>query len=743
MIKELLNRDYTHLEMYEPSPQEVFYSEDNVDRKRPLRITFVMGKTSVCGGAKIIFQQANLLQDQGFDVSIVAYHKKPTWYPLNVKYIKAPPGLALHYAIHDCDIIVATYYTQIKGCIETGIAPVVYFEQGDTHIYRYNEYTKEQQAYIKGEITSVPFVLTVSKALARELNELFHVRAEVIHNAIDHEIFKLTQEVEPEEEYVLMMGEGQLYYKGIANVIEAFKEVKSKYRDMKLYWVTSKEPDGALASEVDKVFISPSQEDIADLYRSAKVYVSGSYYESFALPIIEAMACGCPVVAVQNMGLLDYALNESNILLVPPNQPKIMAEKLKEILEDERLQNSLVSQGLSTIKDYLWKNTIIKYGKFYQSISYYKNVGINKMEDWNLHIELDSLLENKDILKLKKFMLYTGCQQVWSVKVVKTRWGVVGYWQPIATKKYYPLQTMTKGYCYVAVRGNKKDQEKVRSMEQELRAKKVFESMTVERQKAIEIIKLVEEGHIELSKESMETLLVDHKQCSELWLLYGYILSRLGHQELQEIKAYIEVLGDFVIEDVFIYDVEGWFESIGKGASNEMEAVGTRRKEKEVYYFADKLYEYGLYKDAALYYEQFILGKEGEIETRIGACRRKALCHYFLKEYESVRENCFRAFQYALPRAEECYLVGLSFQEEEEWELGIHWFDLATTCRRPKEGAPYHNEDDWGFNPFLAQCICYYELGQIDKAIYYNEQAAKVKPFNETILYNRDYFDSL
>ena len=105
-------------------------------------VVYVMSNTTICGAAKIIFQHANRLREKGVKVTIVAYFNKPSWFNIKCDYIQAPFTTKLAMCIPQCDLIIATYYTHIGECVKTRLAPVIYFEQGDFHIFCYDRLEK-------------------------------------------------------------------------------------------------------------------------------------------------------------------------------------------------------------------------------------------------------------------------------------------------------------------------------------------------------------------------------------------------------------------------------------------------------------------------------------------------------------------------------------------------------------------------------------------------------------------------
>ena len=97
-----------------------------------------------------------------------------------------------------------------------------------------------------------------------------------------------------------------------------------------------------------RIIVSPTQEELAKLYQNAFVYISGSRYESFSLCVIEAMACGCPVITSKNAGISSYGRNGHNTLIYQPFSTKALINHIEKLLNDESLRNRLVLNGQIT-----------------------------------------------------------------------------------------------------------------------------------------------------------------------------------------------------------------------------------------------------------------------------------------------------------------------------------------------------------------------------------------------------------
>ena len=92
----------------------------------------------------------------------------------------------------------------------------------------------------------------------------------------------------------------------------------------------------------DRVHIGRvAQQDLPAILRSADVFVAPSWYESFGLPVVEAMSCGLPVVASAAGGMLDTVVHEVTGVLVPARDPAKLAKALDEVLRAGPLRSGM------------------------------------------------------------------------------------------------------------------------------------------------------------------------------------------------------------------------------------------------------------------------------------------------------------------------------------------------------------------------------------------------------------------
>ncbi|MHB9091612.1 MAG: glycosyltransferase family 4 protein [Chloroflexota bacterium] len=164
-------------------------------------------------------------------------------------------------------------------------------------------------------------------------------------------------------DYVLAVGSLQPR-KNLLRLVRAFAKVHAEIRDLKLVIVGKAQwQASAVYAEVlsqglaDNVLFTGyvPDHDLVGLYGEAKAFVYPSLYEGFGLPILEAMACGTPVV-VSNTSSMPEVAGDAGLFVDPFNEDE-MAASISQVLCSPRLADSLVEKGLRRAKEFTWAHT--------------------------------------------------------------------------------------------------------------------------------------------------------------------------------------------------------------------------------------------------------------------------------------------------------------------------------------------------------------------------------------------------
>ena len=96
-----------------------------------------------------------------------------------------------------------------------------------------------------------------------------------------------------------------------------------------------------------------SDEDLVLIYSLASVYCQPSFYEGFGLPVLEAFACGTPVVASKTQALVEIA--EGGALFADPYKPEEIAKQIVKVIKDGKIKEQLIKKGFAIAKKFSWE----------------------------------------------------------------------------------------------------------------------------------------------------------------------------------------------------------------------------------------------------------------------------------------------------------------------------------------------------------------------------------------------------
>lgn len=217
-------------------------------------------------------------------------------------------------------------------------------------------------------------IVAISDSTKKDLIKFYHVSSKkitVIYGGGNPLIKRQSQESVKKVKRKYRIGENYFLFAGslkriknIPRILEAFAGFLkiSKKKDIILVLVGGdrwSDPEIRrtierlkLGKHVKRLGFVPDK-DLSALYSGAMVFVSPSLYEGFGLTLLEAMACGCPVIA-GNTGSQPEVVGRAGILVNPQSIPEITSALLK-ISTDIRFRSSLIRAGFERAKHFSWQ----------------------------------------------------------------------------------------------------------------------------------------------------------------------------------------------------------------------------------------------------------------------------------------------------------------------------------------------------------------------------------------------------
>lgn len=240
-------------------------------------------------------------------------------------------------------------------------------------------------------------IIAVSNNVKSEIKNLLNVdyqRVSVVHHGVNSMFKPVTEpknlkavslEYNLPEQYILSVS-GLSPYKNFERLIEAMAILKERgLLTHKLIIVgddrvgyklhlrqIAEELD--VINQIDFLGIVPHCK-LPAIYSGARLFILLSSCESFGLPILEAMACGCPVICSNRSSLPEIAGGAA--LLVESDDVSQIANTIASVISNPALGYQLSLKGLQRVKDFSWENTARKTLDVFEKVHKSKFMGLD------------------------------------------------------------------------------------------------------------------------------------------------------------------------------------------------------------------------------------------------------------------------------------------------------------------------------------------------------------------------------
>ena len=226
--------------------------------------------------------------------------------------------------------------------------------------------------FVKWNLRNADVVHAISQKLAQNARRFGAKRVVVIPNGVNGSIFKSMDRKKLREQYgfsidakIVVSVARLVPVKGLDYLIKAVSLLLQTDNKINLLIIG----DGSQRAELEELISELKldnrvrlmgtipHEQIAGFLNQADVFVLPSLSEGLGIAIIEAMACGIPVIGTNVDGIPDIIKDNDNGVLVPPGDAEALAGAIDKLLQNEELRGRLVVRGLEEVEQrFQWEN---------------------------------------------------------------------------------------------------------------------------------------------------------------------------------------------------------------------------------------------------------------------------------------------------------------------------------------------------------------------------------------------------
>ena len=219
----------------------------------------------------------------------------------------------------------------------------------------------------KKALQRADLIISISESTKKDLCELHQIdpqKVVVAYPGVSSVFHKLTPRIstvgnDDERPYMLYVG-NRGWYKNFDLLLDTFIH-KKYFCDFDLVLVGG---EGRLSVPQQQVAANSvgkptwlrhefrSDGGLAQLYSNATVFICTSLYEGFGIPLVEAMACGCPVIAPRTSSVPEVVGDAA--LLFDPKDPEDLGRQMDRFISDESLRAGLVERGQLQVMRFSW-----------------------------------------------------------------------------------------------------------------------------------------------------------------------------------------------------------------------------------------------------------------------------------------------------------------------------------------------------------------------------------------------------
>lgn len=378
----------------------------------PLKIVYCTPALYMAGGVeRVLSLKANYLADHlGYDITIILTEgkDKPLFYPLSdkIKVINLDVNFEelwtcsfikkiIVYLKKQCvfkqrltaelmrirpDITVSLLRREINfindikdgskkiGELHVNRANYRNFEAGDSNVVK-RLFAKYWMRNLVSHLKRLDRFVVLTEEDKASWTELSNV--EVIPDPLAFEIDKVSPLT---NKRVIAVGR-YVYQKGFDLLLQAWKTIEQQHPDWELaiYGMGDRTPYEQVITDLqinkDRCHLYGSTPDIKAEYLNSSLFAFSSRFEGFGMVLIEAMACGLPVVSFDcPCGPKDIVRHKEDGLLVPSGRPDLLAEALHQVMGNGSLRQKMAAEAINNAKRFQLDGIAMRWKQLFEDV---------------------------------------------------------------------------------------------------------------------------------------------------------------------------------------------------------------------------------------------------------------------------------------------------------------------------------------------------------------------------------------
>jgi len=213
-------------------------------------------------------------------------------------------------------------------------------------------------------------VVTVSENSFKDIvadHKVDPERMAIVPVGVDPDVFRPLDHVERVPGRIVTTASADVTMKGLRYLLEALAKLRTERDDLHLVVIGKEKPGGPSSQTIDRLGLRGAvefvtgvpEERIIELYAEAQLAVVPSLYEGFSLPAIEAMSCGCPLVATTGGAIPEVVGPDGETsMLVAPGDADALAARIRDALDDPEGSGRIGLAGRARVQEHWsWRHT--------------------------------------------------------------------------------------------------------------------------------------------------------------------------------------------------------------------------------------------------------------------------------------------------------------------------------------------------------------------------------------------------